>query len=175
MIALLRLLGPQGIVGVVVAGCLALLLVVQKIETRHFRKQSARFEELHRTGEVERARLVADYAAAATAARAADHVNTLRVEAAQTSINRSSDNDFQARIARARAASGRLRENPATADRGVSRNPPVSRLSAAPGKPAQAPGQDRLPDPDRLIATEQAIQLDELIKWVRAQAAIDPS
>ena len=37
------------------------------------------------------------------------------------------------------------------------------------------PGQDRFPDPDRLIATEQAIQLDELIKWVRAQAAVDPS
>ena len=26
-----------------------------------------------------------------------------------------------------------------------------------------------------LIATEQAIQLDELIRWVRAQAAIDPN
>ena len=33
--------------------------------------------------------------------------------------------------------------------------------------------QDRLPDADALTATEQAIQLDELIKWVEAQAAVD--
>jgi hypothetical protein len=26
-----------------------------------------------------------------------------------------------------------------------------------------------------LIATEQAIQLDELIKWAKAQASVDPS
>ena len=38
---------------------------------------------------------------------------------------------------------------------------------------AQAAGQDRLPQADALTATEQAIQLDELIKWVRKQAAVD--
>ena len=42
-----------------------------------------------------------------------------------------------------------------------------------PGGAAEAAGEDRLPDPDRLIATEQAIQLDELIKWVKSQAAVD--
>ena len=46
-------------------------------------------------------------------------------------------------------------------------------LSAPPGGAAQAPGQDRLPPQDALTATEQAIQLDELIKWVRKQAAVD--
>ena len=48
-------------------------------------------------------------------------------------------------------------------------------LSAAAGQSHQAAGQDRLPEPDALIATEQAIQLDELVKWVKAQAAIDPN
>ena len=48
-------------------------------------------------------------------------------------------------------------------------------LSAASGGAAQAAGEDRLPAPDALTATEQAIQLDELIKWVKAQAAIDPN
>ena len=46
-------------------------------------------------------------------------------------------------------------------------------LSAAAGGAAEAAGQDRLPQTDALMATEQAIQLDELIKWVRMQAAVD--
>jgi hypothetical protein len=45
-----------------------------------------------------------------------------------------------------------------------------------PGVPAAAPGaaqaaeQDGLSQSDQLTATEQAIQLDELIKWVLAQS-----
>jgi hypothetical protein len=35
------------------------------------------------------------------------------------------------------------------------------------------PAKTQLPASDALTATEQAIQLDELIKWVRAQAAVD--
>jgi hypothetical protein len=34
-------------------------------------------------------------------------------------------------------------------------------------------GADRLSVSDALTATEQAIQLDELIKWIRAQAKVD--
>jgi hypothetical protein len=49
----------------------------------------------------------------------------------------------------------------------------VPGLSAAAGGAAQGTGKDRLPPADALTATEQAIQLDELIKWVRAQAAVD--
>jgi hypothetical protein len=51
----------------------------------------------------------------------------------------------------------------------------VPGLSAAPAGAAQAASQDRLPAPDALTATEQAIQLDELIKWVRAQHEVAPS
>ena len=47
--------------------------------------------------------------------------------------------------------------------------PPPLAARAADG-PAS---ENRLPLDERLIATEQAIQLDELIKWVRAQAAVD--
>jgi hypothetical protein len=48
-----------------------------------------------------------------------------------------------------------------------------------PGVPAAARGaaqsarQNRLLADDALIATEQAIQLDELIKWVRSQGKVD--
>lgn len=50
-------------------------------------------------------------------------------------------------------------------------------LSAAAGRTAQAAGEDRLPRSalgpgDALLATEQAIQLDALIGWVRAQSGI---
>jgi hypothetical protein len=51
----------------------------------------------------------------------------------------------------------------------------VPGLSAAARGADEAAGQDRLPRSDELTATEQAIQLDELIKWVRSQAAIDPN
>ena len=174
--SLLRLIGPQGIAGIVVAACLALLLIVQKVETRHWRKQSLRFEELARKSEAERARIVADFAAAAEAARAADRANAARVSAEQSAINRSSNHDFEARIARARADSLRLRQDPAAAaDRGHAEAPPVPGLPAPARRADEAARQDRLPDPARLIATEQAIQLDELIRWVRAQAAVDPS
>jgi hypothetical protein len=46
-------------------------------------------------------------------------------------------------------------------------------VAAAPGGIAEIPGQDRLPHSDALTATEQAIQLDELIAWVKRQAAVD--
>ena len=44
---------------------------------------------------------------------------------------------------------------------------PVPRLPAPADGAAETSGKDGLPQPDALIATEQAIQLDELIKWVR--------
>jgi hypothetical protein len=46
-------------------------------------------------------------------------------------------------------------------------------LSASAGGTSQAAAQDRLSPTDALTATEQAIQLDELIKWVKAQAKVD--
>jgi hypothetical protein len=61
----------------------------------------------------------------------------------------------------------------AAADSGDGGRAPVPSLPASTGGAAQNAGEDQLPDTDKLIATEQAIQLDELIKWVRAQAAVD--
>ena len=44
----LRLLNPQGIAGIAVSLCLAILLVIQNGDTRHWRKQSSQFEQLYR-------------------------------------------------------------------------------------------------------------------------------
>jgi hypothetical protein len=48
-------------------------------------------------------------------------------------------------------------------------------LSVAAGGPPQAAREGGLSVTDRLTATEQAIQLDELIKWVKAQASVQPN
>ena len=172
---LLRLLNPQGIAGLAAATILALLLIAAKIDARHLGKQSARFEQLYRAEAKAHAETIANFKIATERARAADRANVERVEAAQSSISERITNDFQSRLADARARAERLRGHPqAASDLGAGRSAPMPGLPASPAGPAQGPRQDRLPDPDRLIATEQAIQLDALIKWVRAQAAVDP-
>jgi hypothetical protein len=72
----------------------------------------------------------------------------------------------------ARAAE-RVRNGTPAANPGSGRTAPVSGVPAPTRSPVAAAGQDGLSADDKLIATEQAIQLDELIKWVKAQAAVD--
>ena len=172
---ILRMLNWQGIAGIAASLCLATLLVLQKGETRHWRKQSGQFEQLYRGEQAAFATTVANYRAAAETARAADRAAAERVVAEQRTINERTVHDFEARLAVARASADRLRREPGAAtDPGSRGSPPVPGLSAAPGQSAQASG-DGFSLADRLIATEQAIQLDELIKWVRRQAAVDPN
>jgi hypothetical protein len=171
---LLRLLNPQGIVGIAVSLALGLLLLIQKGETRHWKADSARFEQLYRNEQSAFITTVADYRAAAEAARAADLAAAERAAAQQQAIDKRSQNDLEARLVAARARAEQLRlQSRAQADPGPRPAASVPGLPAATGEPAQAAGQDRLPAADALTATEQAIQLDELIKWVRAQAAVD--
>jgi hypothetical protein len=176
---ILRLLNPQGFAGIAASLILAVLLVMQKVETSHWKKQSSQFEQLYRGEQATFAGTVANYRAAAEAARAADLASAQRVHAEQARINERTAYDYEARLADARARAQRLRLQPqsAAADSGGPGGPPVPGLSAAPGGAAQAAGEDGLSaslvDDDALTATEQAIQLDELIKWVRRQATVD--
>lgn len=172
-----RLLNIQGIAGLAVSFALGLLLIIQKAETRHWKKQSGQFEQLYHSGEAALAGIVANYRAAAEAARAADRANLARVSAEQRAINERTSNDFEARLAAARSLAQRLRGQTANAaaDRGGGGAAPVPGMAAPPDGVAEAAREDRLPLADRELATEQAIQLDELIKWIRAQARVDPS
>jgi hypothetical protein len=173
---ILRLLNPQGIAGIAASLCLALLLVLQKGETRHWKKQSAQFEQLYRSEQGAFAATVANYRAAAETARAADEANAERAATEQRTINQRSENVLETRLADARARSDRLRaRSQAAAGPGTRPSAPVPGLSPAPGSPSQAAREDRLPVADALTATEQAIQLDELIKWTKAQAEVDPN
>ena len=171
---ILRLLNIQGVAGLAVSIALALLLVIQKGETRHWMKESAGFEQLYRNEQAAFARTVANYRAAAERARAADQANAARVAAESKAINERTANDFETRLAAARADARRLRiDSQAAADPGSGGGASMPRLPAPARGAAQAAGEDRLPEGDALTATEQAIQLDELIKWLRAQASID--
>lgn len=120
-------------------------------------------------------RTVANYRAATALARAADQKNATRVKAEQAQISERTADDYAHRIADARAVADRLRARAAVAPAhsGGGGAASVPGLSPASGGATQAAGEDRLPDTDALTATEQAIQLDELIKWIRAQAAVD--
>ena len=172
---LLRLIRPQGIAGLAASVCLALLLVLQKGETRHWKKQSAAFERQYRDGQAAFARTVADYRAVAAAARAADKANLIRVGAQQRAINERTEHDLEARLAAARSLAQRMRREPhaAAADPGARGATPMPGLPAASRGAAAPTGENGLPAEDALTATEQAIQLDELIKWVRRQHEVD--
>jgi len=175
--SLLRLLGIQGIAGIAVSLALGLLLIVQRGETGHWKAESGRFEQLYAGQRAALAGTIANYRAAADAARAADQATLARVAAEQRAINERTSNDYEARLAAARVSARRLRVEAAAAPA----DPGAGGAASMPGLPAAAGGapesarEDRLPQPDRLLATEQAIQLDELIKWVRKQAAVDPN
>lgn len=172
--SLLRLLNIQGMAGIAVGLALAILLVIQKGETRHWQKQSGRFEQLYAQEQSAFAATTANYRAAAAQAEASDKANAERVAADQRAINERTSNDYEARLAAARSLAQRLRGESAAApaDSRGGAGAAVPGVSAAPGGPAQAAGEDRLSDVDALTATEQAIQLDELIKWVRQQHAV---
>jgi len=176
MIPLLpRFLNIQGAFGVAASLALFGLLLVQKGETRHWRKQSNGFETNYRGEQQAHAETVANYRAAADAARRADAANRDRVLVAQQDISERTTHDYEARLADARAIADRLRRQAGTAatDRGAGRAASLPAAGAA-ARAADGPAaQDGLSVDDALIATEQAIQLDALIQWVRAQAAVD--
>ena len=173
---ILRLLNWQGIAGVAVSLTLLAMLTVQKLEAVHWKKQSENYEQLYQKEQAAFATTVANARAAADEARAADQANATRVAAEQTQIGERTANDFEIRIAAVRADAERLRNEPqAAADSSARGSPPMPGLPVAAARPAQGAGENRLPQPDALTATEQAIQLDELIKWVKAQAAVPPN
>jgi len=173
---MLGLLNWQGVGGIAASLTLGLLLIIQKGETSHWRKQSDTFEQLYHSEQAAFSTTVAQYRAVADQARAADEANLNRVAVDQAAINQRTANEFEARLAAARADARRLRlQSEAAADSRARRSASMPGLSAAPGGAAQGAGQNGLPLTDRQIATEQAIQLNELIKWIRQQHAVDPN
>jgi hypothetical protein len=159
----------------ILAGAVAVAALLWLIQSRdHWRDKARANAQLFRAEKAAHAATVVNYRAAAERARREDAENLARVEAEQARINERTAHDFESRIAAARARADELRFEAATAaaDRGSGGAAPVPRLPAAPERAPETAREDQLPEPDALIATEQAIQLDELIKWARRQAAV---
>ena len=167
--ALLKLINIQGWIGLAVSVFMLFLLIGQKAEIRHWKKQSAQFEKLYKGEAYAHAQTVNNYYDAADKARAADAANKARVKAEQEKIDADRVADFNKRIADARLRAGRQAE----ANSSGAGSAAVPRVPDASGGADQAGAEDGFSTSDRLIATEQAIQLDELIKWVKAQAGVD--
>jgi hypothetical protein len=144
----------------------------------HWRERARANAELLRDEKAAHAATVAGYRAAAEQARREDAANLARVKVEQATINERTANDFESRIASARAdaarLSGRLRPHTAAAagDPGAGGAAAVPAIPVAAGTAPQAAHEDGLSLGDRQLATEQAIQLDELIKWVRRQEIV---
>lgn len=179
-----RLAGP---IAAAIAAVLALALVVQTFRIEglsiwpiHIKGLKAELADTRRDladTKTAFAQTVSNYRAAAAKATADDAANKVRVERQQTQISKEQSDEFEARIAAAHALAERLRREAARpAHSGGSAAATVPGVPAAPNGPSQA-ACDRLPDgsfaDDKLCATEQAIQLDELIKWVERQHAVD--
>lgn len=168
-----RALHPQGILGIAAALALAMMVIVAKLDARHWSRQSERFENLYRAEASARTRQELGMRKAREEARANDLANLARVRELQTAINRRSSDELSRRLAAARAASERLRaDDQPGANSRRRRAATVSGIPLAPAGTDTTTSQDRFSFADRLIATEQAIQLDELIRWVRAQSAV---
>ncbi|MCL6683523.1 hypothetical protein [Sphingomonas alba] len=172
MIPIPNRLAPKLIVGI---GCVLLLALLVHDRNR-WKAKTENYAEMLAGERAAHAATVANVRAAAEQARALDAANAARVKAEQAAINERTENEFEDRIAAARAAAGGLRAlSPAASDSRNGGTAPVPGLSIAAKRVAQDTEEGGLPQPDQLTATEQAIQLDELIKWVRAQAAVAPS
>lgn len=170
---------PYKLIAGVVGGLVAALALYLLVHDRNHWKATAetRQTELIQAKDA-LANTVQNYRTAAAQAAKEDAANVARVKAAQASINESTSSEYETRIAAANAQYERLQRtaNAAAAHSGRSGPAPVSNVpSSATGTPQAAP-QDGLSAPlapgDALTATDQAIQLDELIKWVDAQVAI---
>ena len=157
-------------------GCVLMLTLLIHDRNR-WKAKTAHYAELLSGERAAHSATVANYRLAAEQARRSDAENAARVKAEQAAINERTAYDFTTRIAAARARAGELRRRARAteADPGGGGAAPVPGLSAPARGAAQAAGEDRLSQQDRLIATEQAIQLDELINWVRSQAKVDPT
>ena len=172
MISIPHRLGLQLVLAVACAALLALLVQ----DRNRWKSKTERYASLLAAERSAHSATVAGYRAAAEQARRADAENLARVKAEQAQINERTRDDFESRIAAARGRAGELRRQASgpPADPGRGAAAPVPGLPSAAEGAARAAGEDRLSQSERLIATEQAIQLDELIKWVRRQAGVDP-
>lgn len=142
-------------------------------------------EQFERERDAERAahrQTKTDYRNAQNEAARLESQRLDRVRTEQQEITDAVEADYSARLAAARARAEWLREDLPTRSATRSAADPNSMpgLSAAGAGTSAAAQNTRLPSGSEqierdLIATEQAIQLDALIDWIKRQAAVEVS
>lgn len=156
-------------------GCILLLALLVGDRNR-WKARAAHHAELLAAERAAHSASVANYRAAAERARSADAANAARVKVEQRTINERTKHEFEARIAAVRMAAGSVRRDQRTSAHSRNRgDAAVPRIPPAAGGIVETARGDGLSQSERLTATEQAIQLDQLIQWVRAQAAVEVS
>ena len=118
-------------------------------------------------------RTITEVRNASAAALASDLAHARDTEQQQTKVSDDASTDYQRQLADLRARYQRLLADAAPADPRGGAGAGLPGLPDAAGRPDAAAAQDGLPRADALIASEQALQLQALQGWVRAQAAID--
>lgn len=118
------------------------------------------------------------FLAASEQAQKDAEANAQRVAREQETITDAITSDYRSDLAALRARFDRLRAGATPTDPGRADAAGLPRLRDPAGRADAPAGQDRLPAArglslnDALIASEQALQLQALIDWVNAQAAV---
>ena len=128
---------------------------------------------------------IAEFVMATREAERRQEANLTRVASEQAAITGRIEHDYQTKLDALRArhaalaadAAGRLRSTAGApqVDPGAPGGPGLPASGAAASLAGEAPGSDGFSLERRLIASEQALQLDALIDWVLAQAAVSTS
>lgn len=150
-------------------GAVLLALIVALLLTRTTLERTKASLEAEQSAH---ALTVANYRKAAAEAEASDKANVWRVATDQKEITDAVTEDYQSQLDAVRARYERLRAE-ASANPGRGANAPVPGVPAAAGGTDAAAAEARLPGPDALIASEQALQLQALQEWARRQAAVE--
>ena len=114
------------------------------------------------------------YKAAQRAAQDAETARLIRVKAQQETINAHASQDYARRLADLRARFDGLRGRAGAGAGGARGGLAVSGVPAAPGG-ADGAAEDGFSLAERFLASQQGIQLDELISWIERQHAVDPN
>ena len=157
--------------GPAIAALLILLLLVALLHIRTGQRDAARasLEQARADHELFAERVRAESERAAR--RFADQAR--RTERAQQTASQEVSRDYQQRISdlSRRLAALQLRPAPDRAHPGGAAGADLPGLPGTAGGFDAAAGACRLPLPDAALATEQAIRLEELQRWVRRQQA----
>lgn len=170
---ILAFIGWRGLLGIVVAAFLSIQLIAKDHQLDAAASSRDHFESLYHGEQGAHLQTKLNYMFAATKAREADAANKARAEAEQRANNERQKADYENRIARARADYQRLLHLKAAGNPGSAGTAPVPGGSAPGSGASPAPQDNGLSLGERLIATEQAIQLDELIDYVDGLLKVD--